>query len=109
MFNDDGGDVKDSMREFRFGLLVGMLVASIISVTAYGWLAIISVLVTGFTLLLCIPYVTWHITTSWLHAHREYERQLKYSCFQRTRTSEHARSQRIAQADHLTVVRDDEP
>ncbi|MAG11344.1 MAG: hypothetical protein CMI52_00855 [Parcubacteria group bacterium] len=99
-----GGIMYDSGDEFRLGLLVGMMVASIIAITAYGWFHIISMLVSGITLVLCIPYLVGHCTRQYLRAHRTHRRSIRS-----TTPRGPARTQRIKEATHLNVVEKQDP
>ncbi len=94
----------DSGREFRFGLLIGFFVASIISLHAYGWSHHISMLVTGITIILCIPYVLEYGTVHYARARATLLRERHLHRFQSQDPSD--RKQRIARQTHLHAVED---
>ena len=93
----------DSGDEFKFGLLVGMSFATFIAISAYPWFHPITLLTSGITLILCIPYLVTQCTRNYLRAHRHHARERRYQSLQR-KSSPVDRKRRIASQSHLRSV-----
>ncbi len=89
--------------EFRYGLGVGCLFAAAVSF-GYAGMSMLTMFTILVVIVLLVPVMISHITAAWLSAYRSHVKRSDGVYYDGSRAPSLARSHRVRNATHLSVV-----